>query len=63
MDNDNDGCFMAIIAVLCAAALSATIAYDQGKKAGAIAHHDGKVTVVDLPDGTRDVFEVKEPKP
>lgn len=66
MDNDTNftklvtDVFLVLVAVAISATISATISYDNGYNAGARAHADGKVVVVDLPDGTRVVVKPKE---
>lgn len=61
MDSETDGFgyLVAAFAVISAAVIAATIGHSAGYEAGVRDHADGKVVVVDLPDGTRVVVKPK----
>ena len=60
MDDREDGCLIQILIVAVLCFVSALIGYGNGRDTGAKLHAAGKLVVVDLPDGTQKVCEVKE---
>ncbi len=60
MDGWDEGCLVAIGAVLVLCLIVGAVAHDQGHKQGVRDHAAGRYVVVPMPDGSQQVCEVKE---
>ncbi len=61
MDSETDGFgrLVAALTVIAVAVVAVAVGHSAGYEAGVRDHADGKVVVVDLPDGTRVVVKPK----